>query len=190
MSELTSPTPSTADVGAIRTLIGLSGVVTLIVGVLILVWPGRTAAVVAGVIAAYTLVAGIVWAAIAVFGAGRGAGWRLGHLLLGAAFVVVAVLAFANLRATTAFLATFLGIIVGAVWVVQGAGTIALARYAPSRSWAIISGVFSVAAGVLLLFSPILGAAVLWWLLGFALVALGVVQIVQAFAVGKALAEA
>lgn len=190
MSELTSPAPSTEDVGAVRTLIGLSGVVTLIVGVLILVWPGRTAAVVAGVIAAYTLVAGIVWAAIALFGAGRGAWWRIGHLLLGAAFVVVAILAFANLRATTAFLATFLGIIVGAVWVVQGAGTVALSRYAPSRSWAIISGIFSIAAGVLLLFSPLLGTAVLWWLLGLALVVLGVVQIVQAFAIGKALAAA
>lgn len=190
MSELTSPTASSDDVGAVRILIGLGGVVALIVGVLILVWPGRTAAVVAGVIAAYALVAGIVWAAIAVFGAGRGGWWRLGHLLLGVAFVVAAVLAFANLRATTAFLATFLGIMIGAVWVVQGAGTIAMSGYAPSRSWAIISGIFSIAAGVLLLFSPILGTAVLWWLLGFSLVVIGIVQIVQAFVIGKALATA
>jgi uncharacterized membrane protein HdeD (DUF308 family) len=187
VSELTSPSPSAEDVGAVRVLIGLGGVVAVIVGVLILVWPGRTAAVVAGVIAAYALVAGIVWAAIAVFGAGRGGWWRLGHLLLGAVFVVAAVLAFANLRATTAFLATFLGITVGAVWVVQGAGTIALSRYAPSRSWAIISGIFSIVAGVLLLFSPILGTVVLWWLLGIALVVIGVVQIIQAFVIGRAL---
>ena len=71
-----------------------------------------------------------------------------------------------------------------------GRGTIALARYAPSRSWAVISGIFSIVAGVLLLFSPLLGAAVLWWLLGFALVVLGVVQIVQAFAIGRALTAA
>ncbi|MCV2395595.1 DUF308 domain-containing protein [Actinotalea sp. M2MS4P-6] len=185
MSELSAPT-SNSDVGAIRVLIGLGGVITLIIGILIVVWPGRTAAVVAGVIAAYALIAGVVYAAIGLFGSGRGGWWRLGHVVLGVLFVVVAILAFSNLRATTAFLATFLGIITGAMWVVSGAGAIAMSRYAPSRGWAIVSGIISIVAGVLLLFSPIFGVAVLWWLLGISAIVIGIAQIIYALSITRA----
>ena len=186
MTEPTSTTPRTSDLGVLRALVALGGFATLVVGVLILAWPGRTAAVVAGVIAVYAVVTGVVYIAIGVFGARRGGWWRLGYVVLGLLFVVAAVLAFANLRATAAFIAVFLGIMIGAVWVVQGVGTIALARQAPSTTWAMVSGVVSVLGGVVLLFSPLVGAAVLWWMLGIALAVIGIVQIVHAFAMRAA----
>ncbi|MDO8122460.1 DUF308 domain-containing protein [Isoptericola sp. b490] len=177
---------SAKDAGVLRTLLGMTGVVAVGVGLLVLIWPGRTAAVVAGVVAVYGVLAGLLYVAIGVLGARGGGGWwRLGYVALGLVFVVVAVLALTNLRATAAFLATLLGIMIGAVWVVQGIGTIVLARYAPSTPWAVVNGVVSIVGGVVLLFSPILSTLVLWWLLGAALVVVGIVQVMHAITVGR-----
>ena len=51
----------------IRMALGLSGFVAALVGVLILAWPAKTAAVVAAIIAIYAAVAGLVNLAIGVF---------------------------------------------------------------------------------------------------------------------------
>ncbi len=185
MSEITGPTTQ-QSVSAVRVLLGLSGIVTLVMGILVVAWPGRTAAVVAGLIAVYAFIAGVVYAGIAVFGSRRGGWWRLGYLVLAAVYIVAAVLALGNLRATTAVLAVFLGIAIGAVWVVQGVSTIALSRYAPSRGWMITSGVISIIAGVVLLISPLLSVAVLWWLIGISLIVLGITQVVQALSFSAA----
>lgn len=191
MSESVQPTssetgPTTAQaVSAVRVMLGLSGALSLVMGILVVAWPGRTAAVVAGLIAVYAFIAGLVYAGIAIFGSRKGGWWRLGYLLLAAVYIVAAVLALSNLRATAAFLAVFLGIMIGAVWVIQGAGSIALSRYAPSRGWAITAGLISIVAGILLLISPLLGAAVLWWLLGISLIVVGITQVVQAFTFGR-----
>ena len=46
--------------------------------------------------------------------------------------------------------------------------------------------IISIIAGVTLLFSPIWGAVILWWLLGIGAVVFGIINIVRAFSFGKA----
>ena len=56
-----------AAVNGIRTALGLSGAIALIVGILILVWPGRTAIVVTAIIAVYAVIGGLVYAGLGIF---------------------------------------------------------------------------------------------------------------------------
>ncbi|MFT4109895.1 HdeD family acid-resistance protein [Propionicimonas sp.] len=168
----------------IRATLGISGLVSLVVGILILAWPGKTAMVVAGIIAVYAAIAGLVNIAIGVFSRKLGTWPRIGYLVLGVIFLVAAVVAFSNLGATAAGLAVLLGIIVGITWIIEGIVGITMIGDAASKVWTIIYSVISIIAGITLLSSPLWGAAFLWLLLGVSLVVLGVVQLVRAFRFG------
>ncbi|GAA1988331.1 HdeD family acid-resistance protein [Microbacterium pumilum] len=168
-------------INGIRTALGVGGVLAVIVGILILAWPGKTAAVVAAIIAIYAIAAGLVYAGLGIFTRNRGGWSRIGHIALGVLFVIAGVVAFANLQQTTAWLAVFLGILVGIMWIVEGIVSLSTLGDARSKVWSIIFAIISIIAGLVLLFSPLWGAAVLWWLLGIALVVLGIINIVRAF---------
>lgn len=170
-----------AALNGIRTALGLSGAIALIVGILILVWPGRTAIVVTAIIAVYAIVGGLVYAGLGIFSKSM-SGWaRVGHIVLGVIYVIAGVIAFFNLGATAAWLALFLGILVGIMWIVEGVVALTTLGGSASKGWTVFFAIISIIAGIVLLFSPIWGAVVLWWLLGISLVVLGIIQIVRAF---------
>lgn len=170
-------TPTLA--GALRTGLIVSGIVSILLGALILLWPGRTAQVATGIIAAYTIVAGLVYAGIGIFSRTK-RGWsRIGHIALGILFIVVGIVAFANLAAFTASFAVFLGVLVGVLWIVEGVVSLSTVDGSPSRGWTIAFAILSILAGITLLFSPLWAAFVLWWLLGISAVAMGVVNLIR-----------
>lgn len=164
-------------VKSLRTTFIVSGILALVLGLLILIWPGRTAQVLTGIIAAYAIVAGLVYATLGILSRTK-RGWsRAGHIALGVFFVVVGVVAFANLAAFTVSFALFLGVLVGILWIVEGAVSLSVVGESSSRGWTIAFAILSIIAGVMLLFSPLWGALILWWLLGISAVALGIVNI-------------
>lgn len=168
----------------IRIALGIGGVLALIVGLLILIWPGKTAIVVTAIIAVYAIIAGLAYAGIGAFSKSI-TGWsRVGHIALGLLYIVAGIIAFANLGATAVFLATFIGFLVGAMWIVEGIVALTTLSQASSKAWTIFYSILSIIAGVLLFFSPLWGAVVLWWLLGISAIVLGVVNIVRAFTFG------
>ncbi|MFB7890970.1 HdeD family acid-resistance protein [Microbacterium sp. NPDC056044] len=167
-------------VNGIRTALGVGGVLALIVGILILVWPGKTAAVVTAIIAIYAIAAGLVYAGLGIFSKTKGGWARVGHILLGVLFIIAGVVALFNLAQTTAWLALFLGILVGIMWIVEGIVALSTLGDAASKGWSIFFAILSIIAGIILLFSPLYVFA-LWWILGIALVVLGIVNIVRAF---------
>lgn len=179
----TTRTGNTA-VNGIRTALGVGGLVSAAVGILILVWPGRTAMVVTAIIAVWAMIAGLVYVAIGIFSKAKGGWTRTGNILLGLVFVVASIVAFANLSQTTEWLAVFLGILVGVVWIVEGITTLATLRDASSKAWAVLYSILSIVAGVALILSPVWGVMALWWLLAIGLIVLGVVNIVRAFRFG------
>lgn len=73
---------------AIRTTLGVSGLVSILVGILILVWPGRTAAVVAAIIAVWAVIAGLAALAAGMLSRKLGVWPRIGQLALGVVFLV------------------------------------------------------------------------------------------------------
>lgn len=174
-----SPVAKSA-VNGIRTALGIGGVLAIIVGILILVWPGRTAMVVTAIIAIYAVAAGLVYAGLGIFSKTKGGWARIGHILLGVLFIIAGIVAFLNLGATTAGLALIVGILVGIMWIIEGIVSLSTLGDASSKTWTIIFAIISIIAGVVLLFSPYYVVA-LWWLLGISLIVLGIVNVIRAF---------
>ena len=57
---------------SIRMFLGISGAVTLIAGLVLLIWPAKSAVIVTGIFASYLIVGGLVYLGLAVFsGKGR-----------------------------------------------------------------------------------------------------------------------
>ncbi|MGO2747613.1 HdeD family acid-resistance protein [Microbacterium sp.] len=179
--------PSIRDTATngIRTALGVSGIFAIIVGVLILVWPGRTAVVVAAIIAIYAILAGLIYASIGIFSKTMRAWGRVGHIILGILFIVAGIIAFMNLTLATGVLAVLLSVLVGVMWIVEGIVALSTLGDSSSRGWSIFFALLSVIAGIVLLFSPLWGAAVLWWLLGISMVVLGIINAVRAFRIGR-----
>ncbi|MCR2762082.1 DUF308 domain-containing protein [Microbacterium sp. zg.B48] len=173
--------PERSLVNGIRTALGISGVLSLIVGILILAWPDKTAMVVTAIIAIYAIAAGLVYAGLGIFSKTRGGWSRVGHIALGVLFVIAGIVAFLNLGGATAWLALFLGFLVGIMWIVEGIVALSTLDMAASKGWTVFFAIISIIAGIVLFFSPIWGALVLWWLLGISLIVLGVIQIIRAF---------
>lgn len=183
---MTSAPPTVKTVAdGIRIATAVGGLLALVAGIVILVWPGKTAMVVAAIIAIYAIVAGIVYAGIGGLSRSK-SGWsRIGHVLLGVVFVIAGIVAFTNLGQTAAWLGVFVGVLVGIMWIVEGVVALSTLSNAGSRVWSILFAILSIAAGVVVLFAPLWGAAILWMLLGISLVVLGLLNVIRAIAAGK-----
>ncbi len=175
-------------INTVRGAIGVSGAVSLIIGVLILVWPVKTAVVVAGIIAVYAVIAGVVNLAIGIFSRRIGGWARFGFLALGAVFLIAAIVSFSNLGAAAAGLAVLVGVLFGISWIVEGVVGLTLIGDSASKVWTIVYALIGIVAGILVLTSPLWGAALLWLWLGVSLVVLGIVQIVRAIRFGSQVA--
>lgn len=169
---------------AIRVALGVSGALSLIVGILIFVWPGRTAEVGVAIIAIWVIVAGLVYVGLGIFSRFLGGWSRVGYAVLGVLFVIAGVVALVNLAAATTGFAIALGIIIGALWVAEGIVTLATLRTAGSKGWSVFFGIVSILAGIVLLLTPMY-VALLWVLLGASLIVLGIVQILRAITFGR-----
>lgn len=170
---------------SIRITLGVSGAVALIAGIVLLVWPLKTAIIVTGIIAAYLIVAGLVYVGLGIF-SGKKSGWaRVGFIALGVLYVVAGVIAFLNLAAATITLAFITAIFLGVSWIFDGVIALTLLNRDGSKAWTIIYAILSIAAGIIVLFSPLLAAVALWWVLGITLVVLGIIQIIRAITLGR-----
>jgi uncharacterized membrane protein HdeD (DUF308 family) len=168
-------------INGVRTAFGVGGVLSILAGILILVWPQASAQFVTVVIAIYAIVGGLVYAGLGIFSKAKGGWARLGHIVLGLIFIAAGVIALFNLQQATAWLAVFIGILVGILWIVEGIVSLSTLGDAASKGWTIFFAIISIIAGLYLVISPLLGAVVLWWLLGILLIVLGIIQIVRAF---------
>ncbi|WP_460795343.1 HdeD family acid-resistance protein [Microbacterium sp. GXF0217] len=169
---------------SLRVALAVSGVLSLIVGILLLVWPAKSAGVLTWILALFLLVAGLISIAIGIF-SGKGGWARVGHIALGLLYIIASIVAFANIASTTAVLAVIVVIFIGVSWIVDGIVSLTLLSQAASKGWTIAFAIISIVAGVVVLFSPLYAALVLWWILGITLVVVGIVQIIRAITLGK-----
>jgi uncharacterized membrane protein HdeD (DUF308 family) len=176
---------SKSAINTVRTALGVSGAVALIVGILITFWPKNSLLVITVILGIYFIIAGLAYAGLGIFSKGISGGARALDIILGVLFVIGGVIALANVQATAEVLAVFFGILIGILWIVEGIVTLVQSGDAPSRGWAIFFGILSVVAGIVLLFSPLWGAIVLFIIAGISLIVLGIVQIVRAFTFGR-----
>lgn len=165
----------------VRVAFGLSGLIALILGLFILILPQTSFNVVTFLFVAYAIVAGIIYLSIGLFSGNNGVWARVGYILLGVALVVAGIIAWANLSATSTWFQFFIAIFLGVLWIVEGIVTFASLKSSTSTVLAIVYGIVSVLAGLLLIFSPFLLSAVIWIIIGISLVVFGVLQIIRGF---------
>lgn len=189
MSQAVPPSPVERIAGRslawIRSGLALSGVIAAVAGLLILVAPQKTAAVLAGIVAIYAIVVGISYLATAATGSSLGAGSRIWHVVLGIVFIIAGIFAFSNLSETIIGLATFAAIVLGATWIFEGIVALTTLRLSGTKVWTVAYAILSVVAGVVLIVSPLTSAALLWVFLGVSLLVMGIVQTVRALAFSR-----
>ncbi|KQQ95237.1 hypothetical protein ASF62_01435, partial [Leifsonia sp. Leaf325] len=168
---------SKSEVNGIRVALGISAVVALVLGILVLVWPDKTAGLMAILFGLYFLIIGIVRLAKGIFSRGISGGSRVLSILLGLLLVIAGIFALRNLESTVALL----GIIIGIAWIIEGVAALVESASDGSRWPGIVFGVISIIAGVVVLFLPTATVGVLLIIGGIFLVIAGLVQLVQAF---------
>ena len=162
----------------------LSGVLSLALGVLVLVWPAKTILVAAIFFGAYLLVTGLLQVFHA-FTLHVSAGGRVLLFISGAAAVILAVMCFRSISNSILLLAIWIGI----GFIFRGMATAVSAISdpdTPGRGWEIFVGVISLIAGIVVLGSPFESLATLTLVVGIWLIVMGVFEVVASFGVRKA----
>jgi uncharacterized membrane protein HdeD (DUF308 family) len=158
------------------------GIITLAVGVVVLIWPGRTLIVVAVLFGIQLIVTGI-FRFVAAFAADDvGGGTRVLYALLGVLSLIIGLYALRHVLITLLALALLLGIF----WVVSGAIELFNAlvhREVQNRGWTIFMGILSIVAGIVVLAYPGISLVTLAIVLSIWLLIYGVMEIAIAFRV-------
>lgn len=160
-------------------IIGL-GVITVVAGLIILLWPGVTLALMALVFGIFLLINGVFRLVSAVASEHHTSSGRAMPALLGAASILVGLLVLRHPLQTLALLTVLLGL----YWIVTGVLEIVRAvstRGMPGRGWAAAAGLISLLAGIVVLAYTAASLVVLVWLLGLQLVIWGAMEIASGF---------
>ena len=159
-------------------------VLTLILGVMVMAWPHATVKLVAFLFGLQLLIGGI-FALVRAF-TNSGEGSRVLLAVLGVLGILVGIFVLRHLFQTVVILVVLLGV----YWVIHGIIEFFVAvdhRGAPGRGVSIVMGILSLVAGIVVLSWPAPTLLVLVWVLGIWLVVYGLIGIVGAFMVRRAL---
>ncbi|MEZ5210567.1 MULTISPECIES: HdeD family acid-resistance protein [unclassified Gordonia (in: high G+C Gram-positive bacteria)] len=162
-----------------KSLLGI-GIASIVLGIIVLVWPGKTLVVVAVLFGIYLLISGI-FQVIATFGVPDADGWwRLLTFVSGTLSVILGVIALRHLGSSLALLAIWIGI----TWIFRGFSNLSLfagSPGVPGRVAGIILSIITVIAGIILIVSPLTSIATLALVSGILLVVVGVFEVIDAF---------
>jgi uncharacterized membrane protein HdeD (DUF308 family) len=163
----------------------VAGVLTIVMGAIVLAWPGPSILVASTMFGVFLLVSGFAELFFA-FTLTRSAATRAMLFISGALSLVLAILSFRHFGDAYAVLLLSLWIGIGFIFqgvsgVVAGVGD----KDLPGRGWYVFAGVVSVIAGLAVLVWPFDSIAVLTLAVGIWLVIIGITQIVQAFQTRK-----
>lgn len=170
---------------AIRGLYGIIGVTAIVLGVALLIWPGKTLGVAAVALGIYFVVSGVIRIVSAIVTLGLPAGWRILDILIGIMLSVGGVLMLKNAALSGQALAVFITMVVGLGWMMEGVMALAESWRLPSSGWAVLYAIISIIAGLVVLVSPVSSMLFLVIFCGCALIVMGVSSMVRAFKFGR-----
>lgn len=153
------------------------GLTSLVIGLLVATWPGKTLHV-AGVLFGIYLVATGVLEIVAGFGRSMEPGMRVLTVIAGAISIVLGLICFRGRFESTLLLGLWIGfglLIRGIVRATAGASS----RPPGNRGWQIFGGVLTAAAGVVLIVTPFATLTALTLLVGVWLAVIGGWQIIE-----------
>ncbi|SNX62329.1 uncharacterized membrane protein HdeD [Streptomyces sp. TLI_55] len=156
----------------------ITGIASLILGVLVLIWPGSTLLATGILFGVYLVVSG-VFQLVSAFGTHKTTGLRVLAFISGALSILLGLFCFRGPMQSILLLALWIGI----GWLIRGiTQTLAAASdpSMPARGWQVFLGIITFVAGIVLIDSPFESVAVLTVVGGIWLVVVGVVEIVTA----------
>jgi uncharacterized membrane protein HdeD (DUF308 family) len=164
----------------------VAGLLTIVLGAIVLAWPGPTILVASTLFGVYLLLSGFVELFMA-FTLPRSAGTRVLLFISGALSLVLAIMSFRHFGDGYAVL--LLSLWIGIGFIFQGVSGVAAGigeSDLPGRGWYIVAGIITVLAGLVVLVWPFDSIAMLTLAAGICLVIIGITQIIQAFQARKA----
>jgi uncharacterized membrane protein HdeD (DUF308 family) len=161
-------------------LLLLGGIVSLVIGILLLVWPSRTLEVIAILVGIELLLVGIIQI-VAAFG--ERAGNRSGPLLRGALAGIAGLIVIRHPGGSLLVIALAIGIFLVLSGVMQ---LVSAFEASVGRGWLLLSAALDIAIGVLLVAWPKFGVTSLAVLLGIALLVRGVLEVVSSLVLRSA----
>jgi uncharacterized membrane protein HdeD (DUF308 family) len=154
------------------------------IGIVLLVWPKATLTIVAVLIGVSLIVAGLLRLIDGFTAHDASGGRRIAHVLIGLLAVIVGLYCIRHYHVTIAALA----VIVGLFWVLHGIADIAAGLFggpASGRALAVLAGVLSLFAGLIVLFWPTISITVLVVVMGIWLIIYGLIMGVTALSLRR-----
>jgi uncharacterized membrane protein HdeD (DUF308 family) len=168
-------------VRTVRTGLIIGAIITAIVGILMLAFPQSSAFLAAIIFGVFVLIRGIVRTVVGIGGPGLTGLGRTLSIITGVILLAAGVVILLNLTVGVEVLA----VIIGISWIIDGIATLIESSRAAARAFSIVTGIISVLAGVAMFFLGGQGVAIIMIVIGAVALALAVVQIVGAIAVGR-----
>ncbi|MEU8975545.1 HdeD family acid-resistance protein [Streptomyces monashensis] len=159
----------------------VTGIASLILGILVLVWPGPSLLAAGVLFGLYLLISGIFQLG-AAFGTHMATSLRVLAFISGALSILLGLLCFRGPMQSILLLALWIGI----GWLIRGiTQTLAAASdpRTPARGWQVFLGILTFIAGIVLIDSPFHSVAVLTLVGGIWLVVVGIAEIITAFGI-------
>lgn len=164
----------------------VAGLLTIVLGVLVLAWPGPSILVASTLFGVYLLLSGMVELYLG-FTLPRSAATRVMLFISGALSLVLAIMSFRHFGDGYAVLLLSLWIGIGFIFQGVSAAAIGVSESdLPGRGWYIAAGIISVLAGLVVLVWPFESIAVLTLATGIWLIVIGIGQAIQAIQTRKA----
>jgi uncharacterized membrane protein HdeD (DUF308 family) len=164
----------------------VAGLLTVVLGAIVLAWPGPSILVASTLFGVYLLFSGLTELFLA-FTLPRSAAIRVMLFISGALSLVLAMLSFRHFG--DAYAVLLLSLWIGIGFIFQGVTGVAAGiseSDLPGRGWYVTAGIISVIAGLMVLVWPFDSIAVLTLAAGIWLIVIGITQMVQAFQTRKA----
>ncbi|RBP97147.1 hypothetical protein CRD60_08365, partial [Bifidobacterium aemilianum] len=133
----------------------------MIIGLALLVAPGKTLIVFTVALGVYFIVSGLVRLITSIVAQGLPGGWRVLGVLVGALLSIGGVVIVKNTTLSASTLLVLVPLMVGLGWIMEDVMTLAESWAVPHSGWAIFSAVVSIIAGVFILINPLGSTAVL-----------------------------
>jgi uncharacterized membrane protein HdeD (DUF308 family) len=166
-------------------LLLLRGLIAIAFGVIAFLWPNITLAALIYLWGAYAIVDGIIaiWAAFNLAGGDAGPRWWLG--LTGVVGITAGIAAFVYTGMTALVLLMFIAVWAIIIGVLQLYAAIQLRNVIDNTWWLILSGLISIALGVVLIGWPDAGALAVIWTIAWYAVFFGCMLIGLSFEIKK-----
>ncbi|MFZ4841634.1 HdeD family acid-resistance protein [Mycetocola saprophilus] len=168
-------------VNGIRVGLGVTGIVAVLVGILILARPGSALIAVGWLFGLYFIVAGVMRLITAALATDSDTVYRISSGILGLLLVAGGIYTLEN----PVFGATILATVIGITWIIEGVAALTGRSNDRAKWFGILYGILSIVAGVMVLFIPLSTAAILLIFAAIFLVIGGILQIIQAFLFGR-----